>query len=92
MSEGMSVAPDTIAASSGEGVLFEHGDVQAVLCQVGGGGDAAQASADNQNRDRAHSFTPRFGADKLRPGASDSEAPSRVPTRSSPPVLGCVCG
>jgi hypothetical protein len=44
----MPVTIDPTAAPSGTGVLFEYGDVQALLGQVGCGGDATQAGADNE--------------------------------------------
>src|SRR5262245_60955603 len=55
--EMMSATAQTIAASSRAGVLFEHSDVQAVLSQVGCGGDATHSSADNKDGGLAHIFT-----------------------------------
>jgi hypothetical protein len=40
---------EPVAASAGPGILFQHGNVQAMLGQVGRGGNATQSSADNEN-------------------------------------------
>jgi len=37
----VSVAAEAVAASTGTGILFEHGDVQTTLGQVRRGGDPA---------------------------------------------------
>jgi hypothetical protein len=55
--EVVSAAAELVATSSGMAVLFEHGDVQAVLGQVGRCGDPTQTGADNQDGCLAHSFT-----------------------------------
>src|SRR5262245_23378336 len=47
-------AAQTIAASPRAGVLFEHGDVQTMLSQVGSGGDPTHTSADNEDSGLAH--------------------------------------
>jgi hypothetical protein len=55
--ELMPAAAETVAASSGTGVLFEHGDMQAMLSQVGCGGDSTHTRADHKDGGYAHSFT-----------------------------------
>jgi hypothetical protein len=53
----MAVAAKVVAAPTGTGVLFEHGDVQAALGQVRRGGDSTQPSADNEDRFLDHVVT-----------------------------------